>query len=469
MRNCIIFTEYHNLSSQSAGVPAAKFSAYFAHLLLYYGWRPIVLTCPGKFNKLGTSIALDEIEQELYAQKDKDEIIISLKPLKGFGRTLIRASRYLHESFDQQGGLLGPLSEATASAITGIALMSGNDHGTGGGWANVAASAATRISKIFKVDVALAMNYWAPPFAANRFHKNTGIPWVLYNEDPWQAFVSKLGSSLLSRYLRRFILYSSSAVAHCTPYWCYETSHELNRPVTCLINAYDDESMGKIIPKTYDRFTVVYTGTIDLKDYDPTVFFSGIALLKEKIPDLSKKFQFVYIGSQIELIKQFAQAFDVNELIKCVGPLAHSDVFCYTKGAHLLLINLDQEEPRNIGRLLSKTPEFIGSGRPILLITKTENRRDTELIRLIRDTGAGWISWEAVEVYTVLINQIDKLYSTGQTSRPGNGIFPVGDITYNGQVKKLSLLLDRVSRGERDPMVEDMKQSYPWSLITSLP
>ena len=43
------------------------------------------------------------------------------------------------------------------------------------------------------------------------------------------------------------------------------------------------------------------------------------------------------------------------------------------------------------------------------------------------------------------------------------GNITYGDFSWQRQAHKLALVLDRVARGERDPVVEDLAGEYPWS------
>lgn len=465
MRNYILFTEHHDNSINSAGFTTARFSKYYSKLLSSQGWRSLVVTHSNGYGTWQPPIGLDEVKQVLVDQKDEAEVIFRLKLRDNLGRRLIRISRNIHNIGLRKEGVNQKIIEKFASILTGISLSTGDNHVTGGGWTSVAVETATQISKLVKVDAAVSFNCWAPPFAANRFSKMTGIPWILNFTDPWQASVSPEGRILLGWYLDHFIFRSAAAVTQCTPYWAYELSGELRRPVSCLINAYDEECMRAAQPRTFDRFTIVATGAIENPGYNPEVFLSGLSHLKAHQLNLAEKFEFVYIGPDGDVLLKWAMAHGVADLVRCTGPLSHGDVIPYTKGAQLSLVTLDQDQPLNVGRLLAKTPESIGSGRPILLIAKRRGQQDTDLVRLIRDTGAGWVVWDPQEVAAVIGQLLEKYLSEGQINRPGAGKFPIGDFTYQGQARKLAKLLERVAGGERDPQVEDLRQAYPWSLI----
>ena len=462
MRNVVIISNSHSRSALVAKNAGAMISAFLSQYLLRYGWRPLVVTQWTEDEENQVPIALDEIPSYLASFGETSEVVFRIQAVRSLGRQLIRTSQWVHHQHFG-GRLLRPIWSSLGAGLTGLARLNGDSHESGGGWASVAAEAAVRIAWATEVNAVVALTGWDAPFATQRHHRRTGIPWIQYFHDPWQTFVKPAGRPLIGIYLRRFILSSAAAVCHCTPRWTRELAQELKRPVSCLINAYDSEQMTISRRQPFDRFTVVYTGTIETNVRDPKVFFTGLALLRAEMPELADDMQFVYIGDQDDFLRQRARECGVIDLVRCVEPLSPLEVLPYMKGAHLLLVMLDQTNPLNLGRLGSKAADYVGSGRPILLTSQTRNSCDTDLIRLIRDTGAGWIARDDHEVAAVLRQLLEQYRAVGDTNRPGQGRYPTGDLSYQRQVQKLALLLDRVARGERDPVVEDLAVEYPWS------
>jgi hypothetical protein len=462
MRNVVIIANSHSRSSLVASNPGAKASAFLSQYLPRYGWRPLIVRQWKGDEANQVTVALDEIPSHLSSFGETSEVVFGVHAVCSLGRQLIRASQWVHHQHFG-GRLLRPIWSSLGAGLTGLARLNGDSHESGGGWAPVATEAAVRIAQATEVDAVLAMTGWDVPFAAQRCHRRTGIPWIQYFHDPWQLFVAPIGRPLIGAYLRRCILSSASAIAHCTPRWARELMQELKRPVSCLINAYDSEQMTVARMQPFDRFTVVYAGTIEVSVRDPRVFFTGLALLRAAMPELEDTMQFVYIGDQDEILRQRACECGVIDLVRCVEPLSPLEVLPFMKGAHLLLMMLDQTNPVNLGRLGGKTAEYVGSGRPILLTSQTRKSCDTDVIRLIRDTGAGWIARDDHEVAVVLRQLLEQYRAVGDTTRPGQGRYPTGDLSYQRQAQKLALLLERVARGERDPVVEDLTVEYPWS------
>lgn len=462
MRNLVIFVASHSDAGVADIEPSGIASRFLGQYLVRYGWRPLVVTQwkEGEANQV--PITLDEIPSYLASFGETAEVVFRIQAVRSLGRQLIRASQWAHHQ--RFGGRLPrPIWSSVGAGLTGLARLNGASHESGGGWAPVAAEAGVRIACATEVKAVAAMTGWDAPFAAQRCHRRTGIPWIQYFHDPWQMFVRPAGRPLIGIYLRRFILSSAAAVCHCTPRWTRELAQELKRPVSCLINAYDSEQMAASRTQPFDRFTVVYSGTIEADVRDLTVFFAGLASLRAERPGLADNMQFVYIGHQKDLLWQRAREHDVSDLVRCLGPLSAMEVLPYVKGAHLLLTTLDQTDALNVGRLGGKSAFYVGSGRPILLTSHTQDGCDTDLIRLVRDTGAGWIARDNHEVAALLGQLLEQYRAVSDTTRPGQGRYPTGDLSYQRQAEKLALLLERVARRERDPVVEDLAVEYPWS------
>ena len=99
-------------------------------------------------------------------------------------------------------------------------------------------------------------------------------------------------------------------------------------------------------------------------------------------PELVDGLEVLYIGWHQEVFRQRAAEAGVLERLRCLGTLPPEEVIPYLKGAHLLLMMLDQTADYNVGRLSGKVGEYVGAGRPILLIGQTDKGRETDLVRL---------------------------------------------------------------------------------------
>jgi glycosyltransferase involved in cell wall biosynthesis len=465
VRNVLIFSGSHSISSLHASDPGSRISAHLAHSLARTGWRSVVITQYKGNETDQPPVNLEDIPACLSAAGETGEVVLRVKAEQTPGRGLVRASQRLH-GLQSGGKWVKPVWGGIASGMTGLAYLLGDSHESGGGWSSIAARAGMQVARSLQVDALVGITGWDAMIAAQRCHRQTSLPWIQIFHDPWQVFIAPAGRPLLALYLDRLVLRSAAAICQCTPTWSRELEQELHRPISCLINSYAAEHMAASKPRQFDRFTVVYSGTLDPGVRDPELFLAGMVLLRQEMPALAEKMQFIYIGSQADFLWKRAREFGVSDLVQCVGSLSALDVLPYIKGAHLLLMLLDQTNPFRVGCLTSKSAEYIGSGRPVLLIARTRNDEDTDLIRLVRDTGSGWAVREAAGVAGVLRQAYKQYDELGNTLSPGGGCTATGDLTYEHQTKKLAWLLERVSSGGIDPRFEDLEVAYPWSRTT---
>lgn len=436
----------------------------FPRHLLRWGWRTIVITQWTGEAGGPEPCSIDEIPERLHGLPNNQIVVLPIKAEASFGRTLISLSRSAHRNAENTS-FFRPVLHGIGSFLSAVAFfMTGATHITGGGWTRPAARAAIRTSETLKIDAVLATSGWDSAIAAQRCYRHTGIPWVQFFQDAWQMFVTRIARPLYGAYYHYRVLPSAAAICHCTPGWTRESSLELHRPVTCVTGGYDAEHMATVGVKQFDHFTIVFAGSAEIGNRDPKWLFAGMSTLCRDAPELVDGLEVLYIGWHQEVFRQRAAEAGVLERLRCLGTLPPEEVIPYLKGAHLLLMMLDQTMDYYVGCLTCKVSEYVGTDRPILLISQTDRGYETDLVRLIRDCGLGWIAQNTDEVTVVLEGLMQQYHTSGITVRPGNGKYHLSDFSWQRQTQKLALVLDCVARGERDPVAEDLTVEYPWSV-----
>jgi hypothetical protein len=243
----------------------------------------------------------------------------------------------------------------------------------------------------------------------------------------------------------------------------------VGRPVACLVSGFDEDELDRVEARRFDRFTVVYVGSAVSGSRDPSLFFAGLSLLRRIQPEVKSEIQVLYVGSNYDFFRRRASEQGVNDFLHCTGLVKLGEVMPYVKGAHLLLVAMDNRLGFNRGRLTAKVGEYLGTDRPILLTQPPSECGKTDLARLIGETGVGWAAENVEAVVEVLRRLLEQYRATGDTMRPGGGRYAVGDFTWDGQSRKLALLLDQVAAGQRDPVVEDIHTAYPWGAQDGCP
>ena len=430
--------------------------------LARWGWRPIIITQLEPDTTGTIPMPLDHIEKYLVSLRQDEVGVIPVAAGPSTGRFLLALSRQMHERA-ADGGLSGRMWESMGSVLTYLASLGGDSYPMGGGWIPKAVEAGLCVVKTIGVDAALCTSGLDPVYAAYRLGRKTGIPWILDLTDPWEMFYGTVARYLYLPPLYRRVVPSAACLSQCTPGWARELSRKVSRSVACLISGFDSDWVDRVEARRFDEFTVLYIGSAEVGNRDPQAFFAGLALLKRTKPEVGSKVKVVYVGSNCDFFQRRASEQGVVELLHCVGRVKLGEVMSYVKGAHLLLVALNSGLDFNRGRLTAKVGEYLGTDRPILLTQSLSKEGDTDLARLVRETGVGWVAEDAETVAKVLKGVLEQYWSTGTTMRPAEGRYPVGDFTWHGQSHKLALLLDQIASCKRDPIVEDICAAYPWA------
>jgi len=471
MNNVILFT--NRCYPVSKDLFTTGLWAYlFPRHLLRSGWRVIVITQWTGEEGSPQLCTINEIHDRLRGISNDEVIVLPIQAEDSKGRKLINFALRAHQNADlSKLRMVRVALHAIGSFISAIALFTtGSTHTTGGGWTDPATRAAIRVSQLMKIKVALATSGWDSSIAARQFHKQTSIPWVHFYQDAWQMFLPRIARPFYGVFYDSWVLPSAAAICHCTPGWTRETMLELRRPVACVIGGYDAEYMANVEGSQFARFTIVFAGSAEIRLHggrDPKLLFDGLSRLICENPELAGDLEILYIGWNQDVFKKRATEAGVSERLRCLGTLKPEEVIPYLKGAQLLVLMLDQTVDYNIGRLTCKVSEYIGTDRPVLLLSQSDQGRETDLIRLIRDCGLGSVAQNLDDVVITLKKLLQQYNAFGYTSRPGNGIYPLVDLSWQYQTQKLGLILDSVARGERDPIVEDLAAEYPWSGISN--
>lgn len=108
-------------------------------------------------------------------------------------------------------------------------------------------------------------------------------------------------------------------------------------------------------------FTIRYTGYL-LKDHDPATFFEGLALLKERRPQLFSELRFEYYGGGPSYAKSLAERHGVGEACVAQPYVPHARAIELMLTADALYLPFAEGE----GTIGGKTYEYLRSGRPLI-------------------------------------------------------------------------------------------------------
>jgi glycosyltransferase involved in cell wall biosynthesis len=218
----------------------------------------------------------------------------------------------------------------------------------------------------------------------------TAVPFVIDMRDPWtvEPFRAESRSPLrlgVER-LQEYMVLSACracvfAFRHTELY--NDRFPELVHKFHYLPNGYDAADFEDVVPLTFNKFTIVHSGTFLPGYRTPDNFLQTLRELLNEQPDLSNRIQLLFVGrsgTENEVIERFS----LSNVVKQVGYLPHRESIRYLKGADLLLLI----GGKNLSEETGKVYEYIAAGKPILASIRPDGAaakvlRDYPLARVI--------------------------------------------------------------------------------------
>lgn len=350
-----------------AGGPGSQRVVKFVKYLPQFGWQPIVLTVKdGEFPYFDSSLEKD-IHKDLIVYRTKSwEPFVLYKKLTG---------RQQQETLPV--GLLTTKKknfiERFASSIrTNFFVPDARI-----GWIPFATKRALEIMRDEKIDLIFSSS---PPHSlqliAKKLKKKTGLPWVTDFRDPWTDIryyksidrsrwaqnkdlsfeietirdadaVTSVSNSVLKNFQKRL-----------------ESNYQNKFHV--IPNGYDEDDFKNISSEKSPYFLILHTGNL-LDNQNPQVLLRSLKNLIDKSIIRKDQILLKFIGRIPQSVDEDIYRFELQSVLIKSGFIEHSEVLKEIKKAAILLMVIPNIE-NNEGIVTSKLFEYIGSGRPILVI-----------------------------------------------------------------------------------------------------
>jgi len=362
MRKVLIITYYW----PPAGGPGSQRAVKFAKYLPQFGWQPVILTVRnGEFSYTDHSLEKD-IPSELKIYQTRGwEPFLFYKKLTGrqSGETL------------PVGLLTGKkksLVERVASWIRANLFVPDARIG----WIPFATKKALQIIRDENIDLIFSSS---PPHSlqiiANRLKKKTGLPWVADFRDRWTdiryyqvlkrtGFTKRIDSILEKR-----VLTSADCVTATSEGFSANFKEKIKAKTQTfhfLPNGYDEEDFGGIPEQEVPEFRILHTGNL-IAQQNPLVLWNSISRLFESDTGIRESLRVLLIGKAHDSIVKSVHEKGLSDAVKIQNYVPHKDILVELKKASILLA-VTPDLPDNRSIVLGKIYEYIGSGKPILVI-----------------------------------------------------------------------------------------------------
>ena len=257
------------------------------------------------------------------------------------------------------------------------------------GWIKAATAAGCRLIRHWRPDIVIGSG---PPHsglvAASRIARACGAPWVAELRDLWvdnPYYLYPAWRRLVDRVIEKRVLSTAAGLVSVTPRWTQALQRRYQQPAVCILNGYveDDFPRDRAAPPAGDVVRILYTGNIYAGYRDPTPLFSALSLIGGE----RQRVMIEFFGPHPQELMPLAAAHGVDDRVFVRRPVAYEQSLALQTMADVLLL-LQWNNKRDAGNIPAKFFEYLGAGRPILLI----GFADGDLAAMIRDRRAGIVA-----------------------------------------------------------------------------
>jgi glycosyltransferase involved in cell wall biosynthesis len=237
------------------------------------------------------------------------------------------------------------------------------------GWIAAATAAGYRLIRHWRPEIVIGS---APPHsglvAASRIARACGVPWVAELRDLWvdnPYYMYPGWRQLVDRVIESRVLGTAAGLVSVTPRWTQTLERRYRQPAACILNGYveDDFPRERAGPPADDVVRLVYTGNIYAGYRDPSPLFRALALIGGERQHVAVDFY----GPHPQEVLPLAAAHGVDDRVFVRQPVAYQGSLALQTTADVLLL-LQWNNEKDAGNIPAKFFEYLGAGRPILLI-----------------------------------------------------------------------------------------------------
>jgi glycosyltransferase involved in cell wall biosynthesis len=403
-----------------AGGPGSQRVVKFVKYLSQFGWQPLVLTVEnGEFPFLDHSLENDiPPATKIYRTK-------SWEPFQLYKKLTGRK-----QSETLPVGLITRTEKGIREKIFTWIRVNMFVPDARIGWIKSATNKAFEIIEKNAIDIIFSSS---PPHSLQLIAKNlkerTRIPWVADFRDPWTE-IRYYQFTNRTRYafdkdtrLEAEVLGKADAIISVSQsltenFKALSQNTNISR-FDVISNGYDPTDFLELKYKADSNFKIVHIGNL-LAHQNPKALWMGLQNLVTNYSELKTEVKVQFLGGVHENIIQAAKQLGLEELIEKLDFIPHNEALSVMKSAELLLVVIPDVN-NNQGIVTGKIFEYIGSGRPILLIgpencdaakiisqipngtrcTYTDSEKCTQLlIQMIKDWRHSRLSESPLEVRT---------------------------------------------------------------------
>ncbi|NNF06996.1 MAG: glycosyltransferase [Candidatus Eisenbacteria bacterium] len=398
-----------------SGGPGVQRVLKFVKYLPEFGWEPAVLTVQDADYPARDESLLKEIPKGVPVVRTKiPEPYTIYRALTGKAK-----GSAVDVNVNSKPGEKRALTERIAEWVRGSFFVPDARVG----WLMTGVGAGARLAKEFGADLVYSSS---PPYTCallgRKIGRRAGIPWVPEFRDPWSGFLSAPDRPFLSERLEhrmeRGVYRDAPRIAIAWRGIAKDLQakypEEDVSKFALIENGFDPADLDHAGATANKKFTIVYTGSM-YGVRNPDTFLKAVAQLRteQKIDPESVCLRFVgRFGDEVHAM--FARP-EVADMVEVVPYLPHSESIAQAKGAHALLLVVDDYRGAE-GIVPGKVFEYIGCERPVLALAP-----EGAVAEIVRRTHAGEVLGQHdIKGTAEAVHRLfEEWKNTGTTAFPG--------------------------------------------------
>ena len=310
------------------------------------------------------------------------------------------------------------------------------------GWYPFAISKCKQIFKENNIDLIYSSSpYPIANLVAMSVAKKYKKPWVADFRDPWtEPFYFKRPFPLKQweKSLERSVLRRADKIVVAWPAIQdgFMSQYKLHRQKIILIhNGFDEQDFQDIVPKAFEKFTIIHTGTF-YKQRNPEALFKAMLSLLSKKPRLRNDIQVILLGWCWENPSNLIEENNLNDIVLTVPYLPHEECLRYLLGADVLFLNTIQNY------VPGKVFEYLRGKKPILALVP----KDTTVAEIVSSTKSGVVinPTNTEEIKDAILEMYEK-YKEGTLKLDREDDSVIYQYERKELTRKLAEVLDEVS------------------------
>jgi glycosyltransferase involved in cell wall biosynthesis len=267
-----------------------------------------------------------------------------------------------------------------------------------------------------------------------------GVPWIADFRDGWRFESDRLWPTRTQRRidagLERAVIRGADAVIAVSEPIAADMRQRFDVDVETIANGFDpedavgeDSTDGLLSP---DRHSLVHTGRMAISGRTPQPVLDGLRRLLLENRSAFDRLEVVFAGPITAEERRLLEMPELSGSIRHVGTLDRPQALALQRRADSLLV---LTSGTRTGELTGKLPEYLATGRPILVVGDR-----SEAARVVRSVGAG-AAVPADEPREIADAMADLVESDG---RPSTVTADSREFSYPRLVERLADLVERV-------------------------